>query len=114
MKKNIITLTFALLVLVLIGSCRKDKVDTACVSNTTIHFATQIKPMLDNNCTSCHGAGGTPPNLTSHANVAANAGVILNSLTGTGVQLMPQGGPALNDTLINQFSCWISQGKQNN
>jgi hypothetical protein len=56
----------------------------------------------------------TAPTLTGHANVSSNATLILNSLNGAGVQLMPLGGPALNDSLINQFSCWISQGKSNN
>jgi hypothetical protein len=35
-------------------------------------------------------------------------------MLGANVELMPQGGPALNDTLIKQFSCCINQGKQNN
>ena len=96
------------------GSCKKDKVSTDCVSNTTIKFSTQIKPMMDNYCISCHGPGGTSPDLSTHANIASNATLVLNSLNGAGVQLIPQGGPALNDTLISQFSCWISQGKQNN
>jgi hypothetical protein len=56
----------------------------------------------------------TAPTLTGHENVASNANLILSSLKGEGVQLMPAGGPALNDSLINQFSCWISQGKSNN
>jgi hypothetical protein len=39
----------------------------------------------------------------------------LNSLRGEGgKQLMPQGGPALQDSLIEQFSCWVNQGKLNN
>jgi hypothetical protein len=32
----------------------------------------------------------------------------------SGFQLMPIGGPALNDDLIQQFLCWIEQGKLNN
>lgn len=114
MKITIFVFLLGSAVLLGVGSCKKDKVSTDCVSNTTIKFSTQIKPMIDNYCISCHGTGGTSPDLTSHAAISSNSNLILNSLTGTGVQLMPQGGPALNDTLISQFSCWVSQGKQNN
>ncbi len=114
MKKNAIVFVFGTIILFGFGSCKKDKVSTDCVSSTTIHFSTQIKPMIDNNCISCHSAGATSPDLSTHANIAANATLVLNSLSGSGVQLMPLGGPALNDSLISQFSCWISQGKQNN
>jgi hypothetical protein len=115
MVRNIIFLLFGSGIIVLgLSSCKKDKVSTDCVSNTTIKFSTQIKPMINQYCISCHGSTGTSPDLTSHANISIKSDLILNSLTGTGVQLMPLGGPALNDSLISQFSCWISQGKQNN
>ncbi len=45
--------------------------------------------------------------------LTAKANDILKSIKGE-TQLMPQGGPALNDSLIKQFECWINQGKQNN
>lgn len=114
MKKYFLPVSFVGLSLVLIFSCKKDKVITACDSNATVHFSTQIMPMIQANCISCHDTGMTAPILTGHANISSNAILILNSLNGAGVQLMPSGGPALNDTLISQFSCWISQGKQNN
>ena len=114
MKRIAVFFVLGSVLLIGAGSCKKDKVSTDCVSNTTIKFSTQIKPMMDNYCISCHGPGGTSPDLSTHANIASNATLVLNSLNGAGVQLMPQGGPALNDTLISQFSCWISQGKQNN
>ncbi len=96
------------------GSCKKDKVLAGCTTTDTISFSKQIKPMIDHYCISCHGSGGTSPDLTSHAKVSSNAGLVVNSLNGSGAKLMPLGGPALNDSLISQFSCWISQGKQNN
>ncbi len=114
MKKKALVFVFGTTILFGFGSCKKDQVSTDCVSNTTIHFSTQIKPIIDNNCISCHGPGGNTPSLTDHASIATHATHIYNTLTANGAQLMPQGGPALNDTLISQFSCWISQGKQNN
>lgn len=99
------------------SACTKEKApvplpEIACT--TTILFSQQIAPMIQDNCASCHGAGaGTSPVLSNHAEIAANSEAIINTLHGT-PQLMPQGGPALADTLIQQFQCWIQQGKLNN
>jgi cytochrome c553 len=97
-----------------LSSCKKDKTSTLCESSKTVSFSNQIKPMITSYCISCHGSGGTSPELTTHTSVSSNANQIFNSLKGTGIKLMPLGGPALNDSLITQFSCWISQGKKDN
>ncbi len=91
-------------------SCTKDKTSDC---TEQISFSTQVLPMIQNNCVSCHDVGATAPTLTTHAEISANATSVLNTLNGTPV-LMPQGGPALNDSLIKQFSCWIDQGKLDN
>ncbi|MNK01882.1 hypothetical protein D3C87_196950 [compost metagenome] len=99
------------------SACTKEKApvklpDVACT--TTVSFSQQIAPMIQDNCASCHGSGaGTSPVLSNHSEISANGEMILNTLHGT-PQLMPQGGPALADTLIQQFQCWIQQGKLNN
>lgn len=100
-------------------SCAKEKVpgqviDPNCTD--TISFSTQIVPMISNNCVSCHDTGNsTGYTLTNHTNISSNASDMLNAMHGTGgFQLMPEGGPALHDSLIQQFSCWINQGKLNN
>lgn len=98
-------------------SCSKDKVPAAIFDlncDDTISFSSQIAPMISANCASCHGiSNSTGYTLTNHTNISSNATAILNSLKGT-PQLMPQGGPALNDSLIQQFECWINQGTLNN
>ncbi len=121
MKKTLpflfVFLSFAVFSLFLPSSCTAAKVppsfgDTTCPD--TISFAQKIGPMIQDNCASCHGSGaGTSPTLSNHAEISANADAILNSMKGI-PQLMPQGGPALADSLIQQFSCWIKQGKMNN
>jgi hypothetical protein len=72
--------------------------------------------MMQNNCIGCHDSGNsTGYTITNHTNISSNAAAILNAMKATnGFQLMPQGGPALHDTLVQQFSCWINQGKLNN
>lgn len=84
------------------------------ICNGTVSFSTQIAPMIEENCAGCHGVGaGTSPVLSNHAEISANADAIIHALRGT-PQLMPQGGPALPDSLIQQFQCWLQQGTQNN
>jgi len=113
-------LSATILGLVILGmqSCRKDKV-LASNCLTEIKFSTQIKPMLEQHCISCHDASTQPTLIDVQGNVDYNAvsnhaNHILNSLTGSGAILMPFGGPALPDSIVSQFSCWISQGKKNN
>lgn len=99
-----------------VNSCAKEKVPVITTTPDcadTVRFSTQIAPMIQSNCIGCHDVGGSAPTLTNYNEISANATAILSSLNGT-PQLMPQGGPALNDTLIQQFTCWISQGKLNN
>lgn len=100
-------------------SCTKEHVPSAQIDPNcldTILFSTQIAPMISNNCASCHGLGNsTPYTFTNHTNISSNATAILNAISASGgMQMMPQGGPALNDSLIQQFSCWINKGKLNN
>lgn len=109
---GLLLLTFNLL------SCTKDKAIKEVVAAPsdcldTIKFSTQLLPVLTDQCFSCH-SNGTSPSLTGHADVSEHANHILEAIKGEGAQLMPQGGPKLNDSFIKQFSCWISQGKKNN
>lgn len=108
MKTNLI---FLLSASIMLFSCKKDKTPEVIVCDQDISFASQIKPMMDTYCTSCHQSQA--PILTNHSEISANATAILNSIKGN-TQLMPLGGPALNDSLIQQFNCWIQQGKPNN
>ena len=109
--------SLAALALFLPSACTKAKTppplpEVICTS--TISFSTQIAPMIEENCSGCHGAGaGTSPVLSNYAEISQNANDIIFALRGT-PQLMPEGGPALADSLIQQFQCWLQQGTQNN
>lgn len=103
--------------LCVVVSCTKDKVSYVAPPNCpdTISFNTQVLPIIQSNCTGCHDVGnGTGYTLTSHSNISASADAILGSMHGNGYQLMPQGGPALPDSLIQKIECWIYQGKLDN
>lgn len=108
-------------VILLSNSCKKDQVQTSPFSGNcadTISFSTQIEPMMNQNCSTsgCHdvsSAGGY--NLGGHANIAANATIILNVLRHeNGLTPMPLGSAQLNDSLIQQFQCWVNQGLEDN
>ncbi len=99
-------------------SCTKDKApniefDPSC--SDTISFSDDVMPLITDNCLSCHDDGNsTGYTFTSHASISDNASDMLGAMRNEGFQLMPQGGPALPDSLIKTFSCWIQNNKPNN
>jgi hypothetical protein len=112
MKKSIL---FSLFVLLLF-SCTKDKVKIAekeVNCDDTISFNTQVLNVIEEKCFSCHNAGQSPT-LNNHETIASNASLILKTLKADGSPLMPLGGPALDNSFIEKFTCWINQGKLNN
>ena len=119
MKSFLIIFSALTLGVLTMNSCNKDKVPVDCATlgcTDTVSFANQILPMIQNNCTGCHepGNAGGGYSLSTYDEIVSNADAILNSMNGAGMQLMPQGGPALADSLIQQFSCWKCQGKMDN
>lgn len=106
---RLIIVTVALLLFV---RCTKDKAETVLVCPDTISFSTQIMPMINDNCIGCH-SGQYSPDITNHAEIAANASKISKSIHGT-TTLMPYNGDKLADSLIHHFDCWVKQGKLDN
>lgn len=107
----------ALFISASLTGCKKDKVGGGIPVNCTdtISFSQKVFPIIQNQCSGCHGSGnGTGYTLIDHASIAANASAVLGSMKGNGYQLMPQGGPALPDSLIQKVECWIYQGKLDN
>ena len=108
--------------IMLISACNKDKaieptpVSDVVITNDcpdTISYASQIEPMMNQYCISCHSGGnsGFSPDLTNYSSVSSHANAVLSSIQSG---YMPQGSPKLADSLIQQFQCWINQGKVNN
>lgn len=103
----------------LLASCTSDKVvpvDPNCPEE--ISYGQQVAPMIQTNCSTsgCHDvAGPGKPALTNHTEVSANASSILSVIRHEGPGTpMPLGQPKMADSLIQQFSCWIDQGLQDN
>ncbi len=131
MKKNLIYVIS--LIALLIFSCRKEenKITSPVVSNTNkstdtsivdtsnkildtlnISFALHIEPMFKKYCISCHNAkfSAGKIDLSTYSKISQYAD---NSLKAIQNGSMPPSGK-LNDSVINQFSNWILQGKHNN
>jgi uncharacterized membrane protein len=115
MKKIITPLVFVLLFSA--TSCTFKKVDplpAGCTS--TIFFNTDIKPMFNTYCVSCHYAGGIGPgDYTLYADIKVNVenGKIHNRVFN--LKDMPQAGsPQLSQDDLSKLKCWIDQGAPNN
>lgn len=114
--KNGLIVLFGLLLIV---SCKKDTTplpNLDCAD--TISYSQQVQPFIGLNCTTsgCHDASASGGyNFTTHAGVSNNADIILKAINhDSGTTPMPMGGSKLPDTTIQQFDCWISQGKLDN
>lgn len=126
MKKStylILSTAVLFLALVTVSSCNKDKTEIAVVvpenCPDTISFATTVEPMIQANCSTsgCHDAASAAAgyNLIGHGNISTNANDILTAIKHENSgSPMPLGQPKLNDTIIQQFDCWIAQGTLNN
>jgi len=101
-------------------SCETDKVglqNPECP--TIISFDAKVEPLILTNCSTsgCHDVSGPgKPALTNHSEISANASQIRNVINKNPGEpsFMPLGGQKLADSLIQQFGCWIEQGKQDN
>lgn len=79
------------------------------VCNPDISFSNVIKPIIDQNCTDCHG-GSRSPDLRTYSNISRNANRIKAEVTS---RRMPQGGSLTNEE-IEQIRCWIESGALDN
>jgi hypothetical protein len=125
MKKTLI-ISLSLLVcvttLTIAESCSKDNVvDYYGLGNCTdtVSFATKIQPLINTNCATsgCHDATTAEAgyDLSTYQSIVDNADIVYSAMSWQqGTAPMPDGGDQLADSLIQQFSCWMSQGKLNN
>ena len=98
-------------------SCNDDT--TSGCNTDNISFASDIAPVINLNCRTCH-SGGTPAggiDLSSYSGVQSVAlnGRLVGAIDRlSGFVPMPQGGAKLDDCTIDKFKSWIADGAQNN
>jgi len=91
------------------GSC-----DTANVT-----FSGKVKPILDDNCVSCHNSANASGsvNLDGYSNAityVTNGKLIGTIKHSSGFSPMPKNGNKLSDCQITIFDIWINKGAGNN
>lgn len=114
------------LALVLIATaCYYDKEEVLypgsgeCTVPTTLSFKTDVLPILDSRCNSCH-AGIAPSAGISLANYtdvmkSVNNGSLMGSITwAAGFSAMPKNSGKMSSCEIQKIQTWIDQGALNN
>ena len=109
MKKTLLLIS---VVASLFTSCLSDKGDLivkpTILSDTIVHYNTTIKPIIANNCGSCHGSAGPQQDLTNFTYLQSDTANVILRITGQGA-IMPQAGP-LPSAQINLIKTWVKQG----
>jgi uncharacterized membrane protein len=114
MKKINIALIGLSLFAISCASKKADPLPAGCA--TTIFFATDIKPIIDSNCVSCHQAGGSGTGdytVFSELKAAAVSGTIKNRVFVL-KDMPPAGSTTLTPDQLTKLNCWIQQGAPNN
>lgn len=92
--------------------------NTAC-DTVNMKYATNVQPILQNNCYSCHGngqvSGGVSLDNYTKVKAQVDNGKLLAVIThASGYPAMPKGLPKLPDCDINKIRDWINRGAANN
>ncbi len=108
------------------GALNSNCPQAGCDTSGTISFATQVLPIIQNNCQGCHGNAyattGGGVDLRAYAQVKASADNLRNGipvLDGAirqyaGFSAMPKNGLKLDSCSVRKIELWIQQGKLNN
>jgi hypothetical protein len=112
-------------VLLLFSSCYYDKADllypssTACNTSGTVSYLTDVVPIFQQKCNSCHtasspGGGVVMGNYTADKAIAQNGKLYGSIAHLSGYSAMPQGAPKLTNCQIATIKKWIDAGSPNN
>ncbi|MEI8136372.1 MAG: hypothetical protein WCH21_03495 [Bacteroidota bacterium] len=106
--KKIIILCFSLSLAFIFFNCKKNTTTTpnvyASSCSGTKSFLTNVSPLIQSNCVSCHSSYST------YAGVKSASSSIRSSIVNGS---MPKGG-SLTDDQKNNIVCWIDAGALNN
>ncbi len=106
-------LLFAVLTSLILVSCdnnvEEQITETIVECNPDTSFATQVKPIIDNNCIECHN-GNQFPDLRNFEGIRNNASRVRAQVVS---RRMPIGGSLSNEE-IEIIRCWIDSGALNN
>jgi hypothetical protein len=94
------------------------ELDTGC-NSTSISYATDIVPLLQSNCYSCHSLAASQGGISLEGysrikNFADNGRLIGAVSHAAGYSPMPKNGSKLPDCEINKIRSWINDGAPDN
>lgn len=128
-KQLLVALILVALPVLFFISCTKSSADqqtgtppggTDC-DTVNMKYATDVVPILQNNCYGCHGNGNTSGsggiNLDGYANLVPYAinGILKGVIThASGFPAMPFGSPKMDACTINKITNWINRDAPNN
>ncbi|MBJ6367089.1 hypothetical protein [Snuella sedimenti] len=111
--------TIACLLLIMFYSCTnasEDDLTDSTSTPSTVTYNDHVKPIIDNNCISCHkvpAVNGASVSLLTYTNVknAIQNNNLISKINGNGPGgLMPLGGPKLPQNLIDIITKWETDG----
>lgn len=113
--------SYYILSIVLLSACSKSNGTSKSFSSSdctsSISYKTDIQPIMNSYCTSCHQPGNAKGGyeLTTYSGVTSNTNKVLASmLHNSGSEPMPDNGDQLPDDLLKKMYCWVNQGAKNN
>lgn len=133
MHRSIIAVTA--LFAIFFTSCLNNVEDLTGTVQTNVSYSSDIQPIFNARCTSCHGGNISNGNLdlSSYQALMNSNGVnygssiivegdasssgLIDSIEPdpeSGISRMPQGGPFLSGNQIELIRAWINEGTQNN
>ena len=84
------------------------------VTASLVSSASDIMPIMQNNCGSCHTPGGSQTDYTNYANASGDVNVILDRIQRAqgSPGFMPKNGTSLTQQEINLIQQWLNDGLQ--
>ena len=117
MKRFVLTSSlFALSVLYVACTAASTPTPSGTVTQTAcgeVSFQTQVQPIIETKCVSCHGTGNREGDFTSYAGIkSALSEVRLHALVIK--NMPPRTAPQLTTEESDTLKCWIDSGAENN
>ncbi len=86
-----------------------------CDTIAAISYSAQILPIITEKCISCHGAGGSSPELSDHSTISSAINLLGSVRWDSGISPMPKSSTTkIPDCDIAKIRLWTAQGKPNN
>ena len=119
------TITVTVAIALLVTGCSWDNVETlfpdfGYCDTLDVSFASEVVPILRNNCFSCHSNANSADfasglSLEEYEDVSALSDRIVGAVKhNSGYIPMPQGNEQLDSCQIETIEAWVNQGSLNN